>query len=879
MKRYSKVRFAAWLAVLLVGLLAAGVVADQHEAAPVDEPIQLQELVVVGIGTRGQGRTVTDSPVPVDVVTEEEILETGEAEVGRIIQALIPSFNFSSSTISDGTDSVRPATLRGLGPDQVLVLVNGKRRHGSALIHVNTSVGRGTAGTDLNAIPVSAIKRIEVLRDGASAQYGSDAIAGVINIVLKDSYDGALHTSVGQTYEGDGTRYTARLNKGFQIGDDGVLHAALEFSSRGPTNRAGLFGISNYPDSKTFKLDADRDGLDADGKPIANFDQMINDTLLDQGHAGGTVVLLDDPGDKERNFNRRNFRIGDAELDQFSGAFNYSNPIGGTGAEVYAFGDFSRSQNESGGFYRGTYQLGNNPPTSIYPDGFLPLINTTVTDFSVGGGLLHEFENNLKADLAVVHGGNSFNFEVTNSHNASWVNLNCTSRETCASQTSADAGTLSLDLTTVNLDFSWPLLDAVHLAWGLEYRLDRYRIEAGEEYSYEDYDGLPPEGAGLPGIQVFPGFQPSNEVDETRNAFSVYVDTEIYLSETFLISPAVRFENYSDFGSTVNGKVATKLDLSGDFALRGSVSTGFRAPSMQQLYFNNVSTQFRKCPDSDDQCAFDVLTVRNDHAIAKDVSIPELDVETSVAGSLGFVYQPVTTFTLTADFYHIDVNDRIIISGQAESGDEDLPTSVREVLVREGVSKAQFFMNAVDTRTQGADIVATWDVPFVVTGDLGLKLLATVSETEITKVNLPAGLPDALFTEQDRSIVEEWQPSYRLTLSGSYGLDRFSAALAVHGYGPYTVLDGGERQTYDARYLTDLRLGYNLGFGTFSIGANNLFDVTPDENEIGQSRGGTIIAPDGTVIVDSPGVFTYSRRSAPFGFNGGFYYVAFDVDF
>lgn len=837
---YAKVRFAGYLSILLVGLLAAGVVADQHGSAPTDEPIQLQELVVVGVGTRVEGRSVTDSPVPVDVVTEQEILETGHAEVGRIIQALIPSFNFSSSTISDGTDSVRPATLRGMGPDQVLVLVNGKRRHGSALIHVNTSVGRGTAGTDLNAIPVSAIKRIEVLRDGASAQYGSDAIAGVINIVLKDSYDGALHTSIGQTYEGDGARYTARLNKGFQIGEDGVLHAALEFGHRGATNRAGLSGSKQY-----------------------------NDSVIDESN-----VLTMDPGDKERNFNRRNFRIGDADMDQFSGAFNYTNPIDGMGMEVYAFGDFSRSQNESGGFYRRANQLDRNPLTSVYPDGFLPLIHTTVSDFSVGGGILREFENSLKADLAVVHGGNSFNFEVTNSHNASWVALNCASRETCSAQTSADAGTLSLHLTTVNLDFTWPLRDAIHLAWGLEYRLDRYQIKAGEEYSYRDYDGAGEGGAG--GIQVFPGFRPDNEVDELRNAFSLYVDTEFYVSDTFLISPAVRYEHYSDFGGTLNGKVATKLDLSSEFALRGSVSTGFRAPSMQQLYFNNISTQFRDVEGQ--QIAFEVGTFRNDSDLAKAIGIPELDAETSVTGSVGFVYQPVPVFTLTTDFYHISINDRIIISNQVAADTPGIPASVQKAITDSGGDKGQFFMNAADTRTQGVDIVATWDVPFVSTGDLGLKLLATVSETEITSINLPAGLPDTLFGEQDRSIVEEWQPSYRITLSGSYDLDRVSAALAVHGYGPYTVLDG-ERQTYDARYLTDLRLGYSLGFGTLSIGANNLFNVTPEKNKIGQARGGTIIAPDGTVIVDSPGVFQYSRRSAPFGFNGGFYYVAFDVDF
>ena len=889
MRRYAKVRFAGYLSILLVGLLAAGVAADQHEAGAADEPIQLQELVVVGVGTRGQGRTVADSPVPVDVVTEQEIIETGEAEVGRIIQALIPSFNFSSSTISDGTDSVRPATLRGMQPDQVLVLVNGKRRHGSALIHVNRSVGRGTAGTDLNAIPVSAIKRIEVLRDGASAQYGSDAIAGVINIVLKDSYDGALHTSAGQTYESDGTRYTVRLNKGFQIGEDGVLHAALEFSQRGATNRAGLTAQPQYSGSVCNLGECTADQLDP-ARKIA----------LQQRYGDDVRVLLDNPaGEQERRFQpRRNFRIGDSELDQVSGAFNYSNPIDELGAEVYAFGDFSRVQNESGGFYRRANQFSRNPPGSIYPNGFLPLINTTITDFSVGGGILREFENSIKADLAVVHGGNSFNFEVMNSQNASWVNcaVRSVGDETEIAQecskfgdtfsvsdtpTSADAGSLRLDLTTVNLDFSWPLLDNLHLAWGAEYRLDRYRIEAGEPYSYEDYDGGAAGADG--GIQVFPGFGQNREVDETRNAFSIYVDTEFYVSESLLVSPAVRFENFSDFGSTINGKLAAKLDLSAQFAVRGSVSSGFRAPSMQQLYFNSVSTQFVRVEATDQVVGRQIGTFRNNSQIAKDIRIPELEEETSINVSGGFVFQPVPSLTLTTDFYHIEVADRIIVSGSLKATDTGLPGHVRNALSGAGIDEAQFFMNAADTRTQGVDVVAVWDVPFVQRGDLALKLLGTVSETTITSVNLPASLPSSLFEDRERSVIEEWQPKHRFTLSGSYRLDRFSFLLALHGYGPYTVsMDGNNppKQKHDAKYLTDLQLGYNLGFGTLRIGANNMFDVTPDENEIELSRNGTIIDAAGNTIVDSPGgVFTYSRRSAPFGFNGGFYYVAFDVDF
>ena len=475
-----------------------GVSAEEHEKGSAAAPIVLEEVVVVG--TRFQERSITDSPVPVDVIRREEILKTGQHEVGRAIQRLIPSFNFSSSSISDGTDALRPATLRGMGPDQVLVLVNGKRRHGSALIHVNRSVGRGTAGTDLNAIPLGAIKRIEVLRDGASAQYGSDAIAGVINIVLKDDDEGGVRASYGATYEGDGDQYVASLDKGFRIGKDGMLHATFEYRNRGRTNRAGLSGDVQYRDTVTCTLS---DCTDT---------QLPNKDALLENNPGDTKVILSDPGDKEKNFNRRNFRIGDGDSEQFSGALNFDTPIG-KGLELYSFADVSRRENETGGFYRQPGS-GGNPVGSGYPDGFLPLMNTTIWDFSFGAGLIREFENGLKADLGVVHGGNTFNFVVANSHNASWVT---SGRGQGAN--SADAGTLGLYLTTVNLDFSLPVPDKnLNLAWGAEYRRDNYRIEAGEEYSYTDYDD-PPQSGGVAGIQVFRGFGPENEVDESDTPF------------------------------------------------------------------------------------------------------------------------------------------------------------------------------------------------------------------------------------------------------------------------------------------------------------------------------------------------------------------------
>ena len=851
------------LSAVIICVLAPGVSAQENEVDPTEAPTRLEEIVV--IGSRIQGRSITDSPVPVDLIKQEDMRNTGQLEVGRAIQRLIPSFNFSSSTISDGTDAVRPATLRGMGPDQVLVLLNGKRRHGSALIHVNRSVGRGTAGTDMNAIPMGAIKRIEVLRDGASAQYGSDAIAGVINVILKDDYEGGFRTNYGTTYKGDGDQFVASLDKGFNVGKDGMLHATFEYRNRERTNRAGLSGDVQYRDTETCKLSE------------CTLRELPNKANLLESYQGDTNVILNDPGDKEKNFNRRNFRIGDGDSEQFSGALNFDTPIG-KGLELYSFADVSRRENETGGFYRQPRNSGN-PVGSRYPDGFLPMINTTIWDFSFGAGLVKEFDNGLKADLGVVHGGNTFNFNISNSHNASWVTAN-----NLPGATSANSGDLELYLTTVNLDFSLPVPEKnMSLAWGAGYRRDNYQIQAGEEYSYRDYDD-PPDTGGPSGIQVFPGFKPDNEVNESRNALSLYTDAEMFVNDLgifdkVMFSPAVRYEHYSDFGHTVNGKLATKLDFSRAFAVRGSMSSGFRAPSMHQLYFNSVSNQF----NSDGSVARKG-TFRNDSAIAKDIGIPELKQETATNLSVGVVYQPDPSFTLTADFYRIEVKDRIIISGDLDPAKNlSLPSSVGTAFKAADVTVGQFFMNAADTETRGMDVVASWDVPFINRGDLELNFLGALMQTQIRDVKLPAGLPSSLFQDRERSIIEDWQPKSRFTLSGLYQLDQFSASVMVHRYGSYTVSGDGnnpEKQKFDPKYVTDVQASYNFGsFGIFKIGANNLFDVTPDEDTIDTSRSGRIIDSQGNLIVNSTDVFTYSRRSSPFGFNGGFYYVAFEYRF
>ena len=357
----------------------------------------------------------------------------------------------------------------------------------------------------------------------------------------------------------------------------------------------------------------------------------------------------------------------------------------------------------------------------------------------------------------------------------------------------------------------------------------------------------------------------------------IYADFEKTISDILIIHPSIRAEHYSDFGATLNGKLDAKVNPLPWLAFRGSVSSGFRAPSMQQLYFNNISTQFVTEIDSSgtkplfpERLELFAITALWQESLG----IPQLKEEQSINIGSGFVLNPSPNLSLSADFYWIRVNDRIIISGRVTDKTEGVS---RELLG--DVDTAQFFMNAADTETRGVDISASYRLGFYNDSTLNLLLKGTINETEIKSVNIPAGLPDELFTEQDRSIIESWQPKDRWTLLLTYDWKIVTATLAMHRYGEYTVIDG-RTQTYGAKYLNDMQLGFDLdSLGILKIGANNIFDVKPDRNLIGQSRFGTIYDHEGNLVVDSPGVFQYSRRSAPFGFNGGFYYISWEKEF
>jgi iron complex outermembrane recepter protein len=843
------------------------VVAQQHAG-----PDQIIEEVI-SIGTRVPGRTAEDLPVPVDVLSADDLSKTGQTEVGRMLQSLAPSFNFSSSSISDGTDALRPATLRGLGPDQTLVLVNGKRRHQASLIHINTSVGRGTAGVDMNAIPAASIKRIDILRDGAAAQYGSDAIAGIINIILNDSdEEGKINVSYGEYSEGDGETTNVDVTKGFAIGDIGFVNATFNFRDRGRTNRAGIQGACAYT-------------LTDEG-PDPCMDSDDNDAL--------EIV---DP--REKTFPRDTFRIGDAESEQMAFTLNTALALGD--GELYGFITYSDRESQSGAFYRnpvsgsGAYLDDGDNVVSL---GFLPLINSQIDDLSFNIGYSIELDSGVGLDFSYTNGRNKIDYKTSNTINYSYVNfLNFGEGMSDASirseiPRSADAYGLELGLQTINIDARQSFGDFA-LAVGFEFRNDEYKIKPGDEYAYRDYDTDPVTSADLytqnasGGSQGFPGIGPASAVDEDRDVMSFYLDGEYEFTADFLLGAALRYDDYDGFGDTINFKLAGNWAINEIWRLRSAVSTGFRAPSMQQLYFNNVSTQFVEDPNNPGgaQIPVQVGTFRNDSEVAAQIGIPQLKEEESFNLSFGIILTPIDPLVITVDFYSIDIDDRIVLSNQLDASD-DPSGSLANALARAGAGSAQFFLNGADTETDGVDIIATYSGIELGAGALDITLAANKTETDVTEIftskagslsQIPA---DRVFSEQAISIIEEWQPEDRISLSGFYQVGDWRVNLAFNRYGEYTVLDG-VRQTYGAKVLTDLSIKYDFGNGLIlNFGGNNIFDEYPDKNKQGNSRNGTLEdGAGGDLIVSSPGVFTYSRRSAPFGFNGAYWYGGISYEF
>ncbi|WP_153798196.1 TonB-dependent receptor [Foetidibacter luteolus] len=813
---------------------------------------------VVLIGTRRAGRIKTETPVPVDVVNvSQAALPTGRMDVTSILNYAAPSFNYNKQSGSDGADHIDLATLRGLGPDQTLVLINGKRRHQTAFVAVFGTRGRGNSGTDLSAIPVSAIDRIEILRDGASAQYGSDAMAGVINIILKKDvqkfsanigYSGYLdnkyntykvRTSGEYRNNGkiDGNAVNVGLNYGLPIGNGGYVNFAGQLIANG----------------KTFR-------------------QELNNNL-------------DDKNSLPVNYVRR--ANGDGSLINGGGTFNMEIPFSGSKTSFYAFGGYNFKKSDAFAFTRDfsgrperfpTTGIDDdvaliNVPEIMYktPDGdthFDPHIQTRIKDLSISAGVKGKMAGDWQWDFSNTLGRNDFHYYGDKTFNASLG----------ANKTHFDDGGFNFLQNTANLNFSKEIpgiAAGFNLAFGAEYRYEKYTIYRGEEASYKTYtpnylfrdstrdengnpvfddngDALFDSTFKAGGSQGYPGYQPGDEVSANRNVVGAYIDAEIDVTKKLLLDAAIRIENYSDFGFTSNYKLAARFKATSIFNVRWSVSTGFRAPSLAQINFSNTFTTVQGGNIAE------VKIAPNYSPITKSAGIDELKQEKSLNASLGFSLQPAKGLTITLDGYWVKVKDRVVLSGQFSADDPTLDPVFTSTLKGLNVSLAQFFANAVNTTNKGVDIVIDYNRQFAGKQNFRALFTANFQKMTIDKVNVPSRLSatpelrSTFLSEREKNFILASAPKAKFSFNLEYGKDRFTVGtrftyfgkIVLMGYGdgsnPANVLlpqvptdaTGAyvpDQYNYSGKLVTDVFASFKLAKSiTLFAGVDNLFNVHPD---------------------------------------------------
>ena len=806
----------------------------QLEVAPL-----MGEGVTVTVGSRTRNMQAEDLAVPVDVYGAEEIQVAGSFETGQILQQIAPSVNFPQQTVADGMDALRSFTMRGLGPDQTLVLINGTRRHKSALVNrLGDGIGQGSSPVDLNAIPANAIARMEVLRDGAASQYGSDAIAGVVNIQLKqEPLRPTVETRIGgyltDPYPDDGTTYSVRPSFGVSLGEnDGFLNFFGEYRLRTPTNRAGP---ADFNIGSRFESGDEIEGPDDDG-------------LF-------RIV------DKNNSVEQPAYHWGDGRSENYllwlNGAYPVANFNADLPTEIYAFGGYSYRQGKGQGFYREGVDDNNWP--QIYPEGFLPNFETPIHDFSAVLGL-RGMLGDWNYDVSAQTGRNDFQYNITNS-------LNATNGPTQAgNQTNFYAGSVKLWESQFQVDvdrgYEIGFASPLNVAAGAVFRAENYIIDAGEEASYADGPWEINQNGGIPdfGVQVFPGFRPEQEVDETRTNVGVYADLETDIVESILVNVAGRFENYSDFGSTINGKVALRFQPIEQIALRGTAQTGFRAPNQAQKYFSKVSTTFI----DNEPFQTGIFPVNSD--VGNALGVPDLKEETSVNFSGGVILKPFPRFQITADYFNIQIDDRIVLSGDL-SGD-----AVEQALQGTGATVASVFTNAIDTETQGVDVTAKYAVLLADGVQLQLRGAFNWTDNEVVggprnPTQLEEVFGEQIFGREAQLNITEAFPSNTTKLSATLTAGPVDLTLRGSRYGE--VLSPDDEPGPDEFLLgEEYVFGGEIGFRALNdqvnlaIGARNIFDNYPDIN------------PEINSSFDV--IFPYDRAS-PIGFNGRFIYSRLTV--
>lgn len=801
--------------------------------------IKLQEGlsldVIVLTGSRSKPRTILDSPVPIDNIGVAELRNTGQPTVDKMLTYRVPSFNSTNQTVSDATAHFDPADLRGLGPSRTLVLVNGKRKNQSALVYINDTPGKGEVGVDLKSIPAAAIERIEVLRDGASAQYGSDAIAGVINMILKKNVEyTTVNVTSGVTTEGDGFNLGADINTAFNLGEDGgYVNLTGSYYQQEETNRAGTPG-----EDVLF-------GVAADDPTWSSWLSANPDLAM---------------------------TVGQPEMRNFDFFANLGVPFKGGNGEFYAFGGATFRKGKSFALYRAPYWV-SDPFNLLHESGteyqgFQPTFETDVTDNNATIGAkwkLGEFN----VDLSGTYGRNSVDYEVNNSLN---VDLGA------SSPTSFNVGAYAFSNILSNLDISRNFGE-VNLAFGAEVRKEKFEATAGEEASYE--------GGG---VQSFPGLQPANAVDADRNNFGVYADLEWEPTEEFLIGGAIRYEDFSDFGDNTSWKINSRYSLSDKGALRASYSTGFRAPSLHQIYLSNIQTLVSGGTVSN-QGTFNNV----DPVIRDGLGVPQLTAETSKNITAGITYKLANNFSVSFDYYNVKVDDRVLFTGEIGFDGDDMTTNpVEQILLDNSITSLKFFVNAVNTKTSGVDIVANYDNIELGNGTLGATLAANFNETKIDgQIGTPALLAAngyEIFNRKEQSRITSARPKSKILFGLDYDVDKWNFTLNNTYFGEVSwkhsnnglngaplgpggsnlpIEDSAYDQTFAGKVITDLVIGYQFSDkirGT--LVANNLLNVYPDE-----------IDTKGDFVTDLGGRFRYPWEVNQFGFLGTIINASVNISF
>lgn len=765
-----------------------------------------QELEAISVvGSRRYGRSSeADTPVPVDIVPMEKIAEQGaQFDLAQALQYIAPSFNSTRQTGADNADLVDSAMLRGLGSDQTLVLLNGKRQHQAAIVNIFGARNRGNTGTDFNTIPLLAIERVEVLRDGAAAQYGSDAIAGVINIALKKTPGCESVLGFGQYSRGDGENTLASAYCGFELANGGAIALTGEWLKRGRSDRS--IGPRTIGDTKTD-----------------------NKTLFLNGEV----------------------------------------PLGEV-AHLYFSGGYQDRYASSGAFARGGIGSDDIPSrnsAAMYPNGFVPFINGDLEDRTLIVGVWGNI-GQWRADVSQTYGYNELLNNISNTLNASLANQDRIDGGPGLSPSKFDAGGYAFTQYTTNVDFSRYLdsvLAGTNVAFGLERRRENYEIFAGEQGSWFDYDDDGDAvGNGNAGSQGYPGFQPADQTDSDRTSWAAYADVELNWTDRFMTGVAARFEDYDDFGKTTTGKLTSSFRATDALLLRGSASSGFRAPSLQQRDFQSTYTEFVGGDP------LDILLARNGSIFATTAGIEPLREEKATSFTLGFAWSPLDNLTVTVDGYRIDIDDRVVLSGQFGVDSTAINDDLRNLLIARGVGAAAFFVNAVDTRTTGIDLTVSHSTE-VGDGELTTYFALNHGKTEITRVNVPAPLsgeggPETFLSDRERRFIEDGAPSTKATLAFDYSIGKWDAMFKIIHFGSQTLGSFSGPPVflnYGPKTSADASLAYAFTDNVkLTVGAANIFDQFPDKQN-----------PDET---DNGHVFD----SVQFGLNGTSYFARLAVKF